>query len=124
MTKYVTLRPVEEPKSFADVKFSQAEYNAAVKAGPKRMPYGTARENIRNSKGLYEVEPDLKKVAIEVVGPKEPEAMSNAELAAEMATWGKPIKKTGKQVTRGSIIKAIKQMRHDAAEMIVDGDDE
>ncbi|MFY0633681.1 MAG: hypothetical protein JXQ91_07710 [Vannielia sp.] len=124
MTKFVTIRPVAEPKSFNEVRFSQNEYKAAVATGEKRVPFGTAMRNIKLSKGLYEIKPEVKTVHIEPVGPKAPEEMTNEELALEMHGWGKPIKKTGKQVTRGSIIKAVKELRQHAAEMIVDGDPE
>lgn len=56
--KFANIAPVEKPKSFADVKFTQQEWEAAQKIGKKgllTLPYGTAMENIRLSKGLYKI---------------------------------------------------------------------
>lgn len=53
--KFANIKPVDRPKSFAEVKFTQAEWEAATKVGMLRLPYGTAMENIRLSKGLYKI---------------------------------------------------------------------
>lgn len=53
--KMVELAPVAKPASFTVVKFTVAEYEAAVKRGKIMMPYATAMENVANSRGLYEI---------------------------------------------------------------------
>ena len=57
--KFVTIEPVPVKQgTWSEQKFSQAEHIAAVKEGPKLVPYVTARENIRQSNGLYRIRPD------------------------------------------------------------------
>jgi hypothetical protein len=119
--KLVTIQPVPEPKSFADVKFTQGEHKEAVKAGPKVVPYPTAMEALANSKGLYEVKKEVRTVELEIKGMKAPEEMSNAELSMELQMHGKPLRK---QLSRSKVIEFVKTLREKAADMITDDDEE
>lgn len=120
--KTCTIIVVDEPKSFKDVKFTQADYDAAKKAGPKTVPHGTAMENIRNSKGLYRIKPEPSQVQeISLVGVKEPQDMTKAELVKELIAWGKAPKK---QMTRKVCEDFIIKLRAEAAEMILDDDED
>ena len=119
--KIVTIEPVAKPKSFADVKFTEKDYDAANKAGPLVVSYGTAMENIRNSKGLYRIKPEPSQVQeVAFVGVKEPEDMTKAELVKELISWGK---KPHKQMTKKKCAEFITKLRAEAAEMLLDDDE-
>lgn len=117
-----TIIVVDEPKSFKDVKFTKADYDAAKKAGPKVVPHGTAMENIRNSKGLYRIKPEPSLVQeVAIVGVKEPHEMTKAELTKELISWGKAPRK---QMTRKACEEFITSLRAEAAELILDDDED
>lgn len=115
----VRIKPVEKPASFADVKFSQKDWEAAVKQGTLKVPYVTAKEAMRNSKGLYQIEAE-KKVAVEIKGLREPTEMTSAELVAEMTMHGKPPRK---KMNRATAVKFVTELRERATQMIVEDDD-
>jgi hypothetical protein len=57
--KMVWIEPVPVKQgTWSEQKFTQAEHVAAVKEGPKYVPYVTARENMRASNGLYRIRPE------------------------------------------------------------------
>ncbi len=115
--KFVTIKVVDKPKSFQKAKFTLAEWNEAAKTKTITLPVATALENIRLSKGLYEI---VKETAeIEVRAEINPEEMSNQELAQMMTSFGKPPKK---KMTREKAVEFVKKLLADAAEMI--GDEE
>lgn len=51
--KMVMIEAVPKPASFHDVRFTVEQWQEAQKKGAIEVPYVTARENIRNSAGLY-----------------------------------------------------------------------
>lgn len=118
--RVVTIQPVEKPKSFADVKFTEAEWNEAVKVGPKEVPMGTAMEALRNSKGLYQIKREAKEVDV-VIHAKPVSEMSAVELAAEMTAHGKPPRK---KMNRKDAMAFVEKLREEAAKFIVDEDDD
>ncbi len=118
MTKYVTLEVVKEPENFSNVRFRKDDYLAAKKMGEIRnVPYGTARENIRNSAGMYRIKPEETAVQEHVIkGLKDPEEMTASELMAEMTAHGKPPRK---QMQRSVAVDFVKDLRAKAESMIV-----
>lgn len=116
--KFVTIKPVDEPASFQEVKFKQADWKEAKREGEKRVPYGVAREALRRSNGLYEIKREqAQEVEVVIKGLKSPEEMTNGELIAEMSSYGKPPRK---QMTRAKAIEFVVGLREKAAELIVD----
>lgn len=118
--KIVTIRPVNEPKSYSGVNFTQDEWKAAAKSGAKRVPFPTAVEAVRNSKGLYQIAPDRDPVEVEVKGLKDPDEMSKEELVQEMTMWGKPPRK---QMARQTVVEFIRKLRSEAADLISDDEE-
>ncbi len=118
--KMVLIRPVAKPKSFADVKFTEADWKKAEKIGELEQPYGTAMENVRLSKGLYELKPVAREIPAQLAGPKDPYDMSKEELVMEMTAWGKPPRK---QMPQKACIEFILKLRSEAAELITDDED-
>jgi len=118
--KMVTIQAVEKPKSFNGTKFTEAEYNAAVKAGPKKVPYITAQSALKNSRGLYQIKVEREVVEVEIKASKQPEDMDKAELVAEMTAFGKAPRK---QMARKDVVAFIHKLRAEAAEMILDDDE-
>jgi hypothetical protein len=116
----VKIVPVSKPKSFADVAFTKDEWDAAVKAGPKVMPVGAAREAVVQSKGLYVVKAavDVEATAVKLV---EPADMTNEQLAQESAAYGQPIRK---QMSRSKLVEFITSQREKAVSFIVDDEDD
>lgn len=119
--KMLTIIPVEKPKRFEDVAFTQDEYRAAAKRGPVTVPAPTALEALKNGKGLYRIKPEEKTIAVEIKALKEPEDMTNQELFAEMASYGKPPRK---QMARKAAVEFVSKLRQEAADLIVDDEDE
>lgn len=119
--KLVTIEPVEEPKSFEDVKFSQADWKNAVKVGPKTVPYVTAREAVRNSKGLYRMASMESVKEVVIKGLPDPEEMDSAALVQEMIVHGK---RPRKKMSRKTAVEFVKKLRAEAAELIGDEDEE
>ena len=116
--RMVVIEPVDKPKSFEDVKFSQAQWDKAVKTGPLLVPYGTARENMKLSGGMYRIRPDESNVVeVKMKGVKSVEDMDGAELAAEMAAWGKPPRKA---MTKTKAREFVLELREAGAKMVVD----
>jgi len=113
----LTIIPVEKPKAFTEVEFSQEDYRAAVKAGPVVVPAVTALEALRNSRGLYRIKSEEKPIEVQVKALKEPEDMTNQELFAEMASYGKP---PHKKMTRTVAVDFVRDLRAKAADLIVD----
>lgn len=112
----VIIEPVERPAKFE--AFTEEEWKAARKLGPLKVADSTALENIRNSKGLYRIQPE--KVATAQVELKRPEDMTLQELAQEMAAWGKPPQK---QMSRKQATDAVLKFREQGAALIVDDGD-
>lgn len=68
--KMVWIEPVPVKQgTWSEQKFTQAEHVAAVKEGPKYVPYVTARENLRASNGLYRIRPEKTEAAAGGGGP-------------------------------------------------------
>ena len=104
--KMVDIQPVPEPKSFKDVKFTKIEWEGAAKLGKIRCPYVTAMENIRQSKGLYQIVPDkLPEVELKVGGLSLDE-MSNVELKLLALKMGVTIRK--KNISRSDLVGLVK----------------
>lgn len=118
--KMVTLTLVDAPENFAEANFLKDDYLKAKKKGDLVVSYGTAMENIKNSRGMYRIKPEPKaEVEVKLAELKDPSDMTKEELAQEMAQWGKPLK-TGKPVTRSAVEKAIRLAREKAADLITD----
>lgn len=115
--KIVKIEPVPKPSNFKDLGFSAEDYKAAAAGGVLELPYATAMENIRLSKGLYQVVPDVQEVEVKIAGLKDPEDMSKTELVMEMTSWGKPPKK---QMTLSKCREFVAQLRESAVDLIVD----
>lgn len=115
--KMVTIAPVALPKSFSGLKFTKPEWASAKKRGDITLPFASAVDNIRLSKGIYEMVPETK--PIEVVIPDLPDVadMDGPALAQEMGRFGKPpTKKMKLSVAR----EFVQKLRDTAAEMIED----
>lgn len=116
----VTIKPVEKPKSFSGLKFSEKDWNEAKKNGAIKVPRVTAMEALKNSGGLYQIEAE-KKVEVEIKGLRDPSEMSSAELVAEMTMHGKPPRK---RMERATAIKFLTELREKAAQMIIEDGEE
>ncbi len=116
-----TIVPVDKPKAFKDVDFTQEEYAAAKKKGPVEVPVATALEALRNGKGLYRIKSDEKKVEVEIKGLKDPEDMTAAELVAEMTSHGKPPRK---RIERPKAVEFVRELREKAAAFIIEEDED
>lgn len=120
--KIVGIRPVKKPKTFSNMKFLKVDWVKADILGPLEVPYPTAIEAIRNSKGLYEFVPEAIVDAAQIVSTlKSPDEMSGLELAQEMTAFGKPPQK---KMNRSKAVEFVISLREKAASMIVDDDDE
>jgi hypothetical protein len=91
--KMMTIEVVPKPASFDDVRFTLDQWREANKRGPIEVPYVTARENVRNSAGLYRFK--------QAEGPKAPGAamfdipnLDRAGLFLAAHTLGVRIQKT------------------------------
>ena len=102
--KMMTIIPVDKPTAFEDVKFTQAEWNAANKVGAVEVPAVTALEAIRQSKGMYRIKGEERPKEV-TIGNRSLRDMTNPELKILAAQLGKPIRK--KSITRGDLIKTI-----------------
>ncbi|WP_065325797.1 hypothetical protein [Tritonibacter mobilis] len=119
--KMLTIKPCEKPASFADEKFTQADWQAAWKLGPKTVPAVTAMEAVRNSKGMYQIHVEEQEtVKVELQGLKAPEQMSPSELVAEMTSHGKPPRK---KMDRKTAVAFVKDLREKAEAFIVDDEE-
>ena len=119
--KMLTIKPCEKPASFADEKFTQADWQAAWKLGPKTVPAVTAMEAVRNSKGLYQIHVEEKEpIKVELQGLKAPEEMTAAELVAEMTSHGKPPRK---KMERKAAVAFVKELREKAEAFIVEDEE-
>lgn len=105
--KMTQIRAVAKPKSFADVKFSQKDWEIASAAGVLTTTWATAMANVRMSKGLYELVPE-KKTEVEIkVGGLSVDEMSNAELKLMAVKLGKTIRK--KSIMRKDLVRLVQE---------------
>lgn len=118
--KMVVIAPVAKPKSFSDVKFTEDEWKKATKGGALTMPMVTAMANIKNSKGLYKIQPLPSEIAATPKLP-DPTEMTSAQIAQELAAYGKAPQK---QMARSKAIEFLRELREKSAAMIVDDEDE
>lgn len=119
--KMLTIKPCEKPASFAEVKFTQADWQAASKLGAKTVPAVTAMEAVRNSKGMYQIHVEEQEtVKVELQGLKDPEQMTASELVAEMTSHGKPPRK---KMDRKTAVAFVKDLREKAEAFIVDDEE-
>lgn len=120
--KMMTLIPVNRPAKFADVKFTQDDWNSANRAGPKRVPAITAIAALRNGKGVYQIKPEATDaVAVAIQALKDPAEMTAPELVAEMTTHGKPPRK---QMSRAKAVDFVRDLREIAVALITEDEDE
>lgn len=119
MTDLVRIVPAEKPKSFADVAFTEAEWKEAQKLGPISVFPGTALENIRLSKGLYQFEAPKKQEVDLKIGGMSLHDMSSTELKLTAARLGVTIRK--KNIKRSELIGLVQSKLDDIA---VEDDDE
>lgn len=96
--KEARIRPVAKPLDFKAVKFTMADWEAATKRGILTVPYVTALENIRQSRGLYEFVPEAKaEMEVKVEGLSL-DKMANDQLKLLVLQLGyRQIKKTMKR---------------------------
>lgn len=114
----VTIKPVEKPKSFADVKFTEKDWNEAAKKGAIRVPRVTAMEALKNSKGLYQIEAEKKQEVDLKIGGMAVEEMSNMELKLTATRLGVTIRK--KSIKRSDLISLVRGKLDD---LVVEDDD-
>jgi hypothetical protein len=77
---------------------------AIKKAGPLRLPYISALENIRSSGGMYRILPESEPVKVKV--DTDLNELSNQELKVMMLNLGV---KTDKQMSKSAIISLIEK---------------
>lgn len=118
--KFVQIEVTDEPKSFADVKFTKEDYLAAKKTGRVTVPMVTALQNVRLSHGLYRIVSDAKQVEVILKGLPSVSEMDGPALYAEMASHGKPPQKKMNMATAREFVE---KLREKAAAMIVDEDE-
>ena len=116
--KFVQIEVTDEPKSFADVKFTKEDYLAAKKAGRVTVPMVTALQNVRLSHGLYRIVNVAPEV--QVKSDVNPDEMTNQELAQTMTAFGKPPRK---KMARATAVAFVKKLMEEAAAMIGDEDE-
>ena len=122
--KMLTIEHVEEPKSFADVKFTRADFYAARKAGPRTVPYVTAMEAIQNGNGLYRLKAPPKPEVDVKVGGRSVDEMSNDELKLAALSLGVRLKGPGvkKNLQRKDLVRMV-QAKLDDIDIADDDDD-
>ncbi len=105
--RMVIIRPIEKPKFFKDVAFSEAEWVAANAGGEKTVPYVTAIEAVRNSRGLYRIVDLEEKPPTEVkVGGLSLDQMDNAALKLMAVHMGVTLRK--KNIHRTDLITLVR----------------
>lgn len=119
--KKVTLQVAPKPKSFADVKFTEADWKAAKAAGELVCNAVTAVANVRLSNGLYQFKPEAAEVELRTA--VDPDNMTTSELVQTMTAFGKPPRK---KMNRAAAVKFVKELLAKAEDMIDDdeGDDD
>lgn len=111
--------PVAKPASFDDVKFTRLEYETAVRIGPMVVPMSTALENIKASRGLYEIEP-IKRAEVDVtVGGMTIDTMGPAELKMAALHLGVTLRKKNMKISELRIL--VKSKLDDI--VVIDEDD-
>jgi hypothetical protein len=116
----VLIEACKKPASFADVKFTEADWKFADKAGPKKVPMVTAKEAVRNSHGLYVIRLLNQPEEVQQVQLARPEDMSNEALVAEMTAHGKPPRK---RMERRTAVDFVKSLREEAAKLIIEDEE-
>lgn len=100
MPAIVSIKP---NPNYKPSKEDEAAFEAVKKKGTIAVPYQTALENVRNSKGMYAIE---KQKADAPPGAPDLDDMSNGDLKIMMLSLGV---KTDKQMRRDSVIALIRR---------------
>ena len=125
--KYVNIKPVERPKDFSKVGFLVKDWEQASKIGEMEVPYITAIEAVRHSKGMYQILADESAPPIEVkVGGLTLDQMDGAQLKPMAVHLGVTMRKTNMKLSQ---LRALVKAKLDAVEIIddsadVEGDDD
>lgn len=125
--KYVNIKPVERPKDFSKVGFLVKDWEQASKIGEMEVPYITAIEAVRHSKGMYQILADESAPPIEVkVGGLTLDQMDGAQLKLMAVHLGVTMRKTNMKLSQ---LRALVKAKLDAVEIIddsadVEGDDD
>lgn len=106
MSELIRIIPVEKPKSFADVEFTESDWKAAWAKGAVNVFPGTAIENIRLSRGLYQFEAAPKQEVDLKVGGMALEDMSSMELKLTAIRLGVTIRK--KNIKKSDLVALVK----------------
>lgn len=114
--RMLVISPCPKPDSFEGLGFTGDEYRAAVKAGDKTVPAVTAKEAVKNSKGLYRIKKTPAEVA-KVPQLPDPVDMSKEAVFAELTMHGKAPQK---QMPLSKAREFLLQLRAKSADMIVD----
>jgi hypothetical protein len=119
--KMLTIQPVARPKDFTKVRFGVAAWEDAAKRGAVSVPAITAMEALRNSRGLYEIQPE-KMAEVKVnVGGVTLDDMGNPELKLLAARLGVTIKR--RNIKRADLIALVKG-KLDSVEVLDDEEEE
>ena len=125
--KFVNIKPVERPKDFSKVGFLVKDWEQASKIGEMEVPYITAIEAVRHSKGMYQILADESAPPIEVkVGGLTLDQMDGAQLKLMAVHLGVTMRKTNMKLSQ---LRALVKAKLDAVEIIddsadVEGDDD
>ena len=125
--KYVNIKPVERPKDFSKVGFLVKDWEQASKIGEMEVPYITAIEAVRHSKGMSQILADESAPPIEVkVGGLTLDQMDGAQLKLMAVHLGVTMRKTNMKLSQ---LRALVKAKLDAVEIIddsadVEGDDD
>ena len=125
--KMVKIKPVDRPKDFTKVGFLVRDWEHASKIGEMEVPYITAIEAVRHSKGMYQILADESAPPIEVkVGGLTLDQMDGAQLKLMAVHLGTTLRKKNIRISE---LRAMVKAKLDAVEVIddsaeVDGDGE
>lgn len=125
--KFVNIKPVERPKDFSKVGFLVKDWEQASKIGEMEVPYITAIEAVRHSKGMYQIVAEEGLAPIEVkVGGLTLDQMDSAQLKLMAVHLGVTMRKTNMKLLQ---LRALVKAKLDAVEIIddsadVEGDDD
>lgn len=116
----VTIKVVEKPASFEGVKFTLQDWETASKKAPAlTLPAASALENVKNSKGLYEIVPEKKEIEVNVGGMSLNE-MSSMQLKLVAANLGVTMKR--KNIKRSDLEALVTKKLEET--IVIDEDEE
>lgn len=111
--------PVAKPARFAEVAFTEDEWKAAFKVGPMVVPMSTAQDNVRMSRGLYEIEQPKRSEVDLKVGGMSLDTMGPAELKMAALHLGVTLRKKNMRISE---LRALVKSRLDSIVVIEEDD--